>query len=435
MLNCPRCGSDRIQKRGTTKAGKQIYQCQNEICDHPWFRDEDNTVLEKEPTKDSYFKEEGTKGEVGFKTYHRITTLDELIDYCQIDLGVWEIERWICNKWEVGRKEKQVDMTWEDGLASGSVYDTGKVFVEPLFQVKVWLRKKIEEIRATNNIKDQIEEAKKFAPKYPRISYKKLDNGLLYEIGMPDLHFGRLTWDEESGENFDVKIAKEVANDVVDRLLSYTRNFPVSKILLPFGNDFFNVNNKQETTAHGTPQQEDTRWQKTFRLGRELAVQIIDKCSVVAPVDVLIIPGNHDEEKMFFLGDAVQSWYHNSPNVNVDNGAAKRKYYQFGTDMIGFTHGYYEKVDKLALLMALEAPKMWGDTTIREMHLGDKHNKKDIEYKTDEGCGVTVRILRALAAKDAWTVDKGYVGALRAAESFLWHPTEGLLAQFTAVVK
>src|SRR6202034_1955356 len=32
----------------------------------------------------------------------RISTLDELIAHCKIDLKEWEIERFICNKWEVG---------------------------------------------------------------------------------------------------------------------------------------------------------------------------------------------------------------------------------------------------------------------------------------------------------------------------------------------
>ena len=72
---------------------------------------------------------------------------------------------------------------------------------------------------------------------------------------------------------------------------------------------------------------------------------------------------------------------------------------------------------------------------IREWHTGDKHHKKDIVYAANERCGVMVRILRSLAAVDAWTFDKGFVGAVRAGESFMWHPEDGLIAQFTAMPK
>lgn len=53
----------------------------------------------------------------------RITTLDELIAFCEIDLNVWNIDRHIINKWEVG-------INGEDGIE-----------VSPLFQVKAWLTK------------------------------------------------------------------------------------------------------------------------------------------------------------------------------------------------------------------------------------------------------------------------------------------------------
>lgn len=119
---------------------------------------------------------------------------------------------------------------------------------------------------------------------------------------MPDIHFGKLTWREESGDDYDIKIAREIVTSTLERLLSYAEHFGVERILFPFGNDFFNVDNIDNTTTHGTPQQEDTRWRKTFREGKRLAVSMIDRCLSIAPVDVLVIPGNHDEQRSFFPG-------------------------------------------------------------------------------------------------------------------------------------
>jgi hypothetical protein len=206
----------------------------------------------------------------------------------------------------------------------------------------------------------------------------------------------------------------------------------VSRILFPVGNDYFNVNDKKEETIHGTRQQEDTRWQKTFRKGHQLMVQQIDKLQTIAPVDVLVIPGNHDEERAFYMGEVLSAWYRNCPNVTVDNRAVKRKYYAHGVNLIGLTHGYYEKPATLCNLMPLEVPQLWAASKYREFHLGDKHHKKDMITITEEFTGVVVRILRALSAASTWSFDKGYLGALRAGEGFLWHPSNGLIAQFTA---
>jgi hypothetical protein len=279
-----------------------------------------------------------------------------------------------------------------------------------------------------------IQDAKEFAPKYPKIKYTRRRDKMLYEIAIPDIHFGRLAWHEESGNDFDIKIAERVVKQALAQLLQYSENFEIGRILLPIGNDFFNANSKMNTTVKGTVQQEDTRWQKTFRAGRRLATEMIDACAEIAPVDVLFIPGNHDEERVFYLGDALECWYHNNKSVSVDNRAVSRKYYHFGKVLLGFTHGDSETIKKLPNLMQFEMPKLWGDSIYREWHTGDKHHKMDYVLEVDEQVGIVIRILRSLVPADAWTFSRGFVGSQRAAEAFMWHPENGLVAQFTAGV-
>jgi hypothetical protein len=54
-----------------------------------------------------------------------IHTLEELIEYCKIDLNIWRVDRFVANKWEMGYKN-------EDDKARSL----------PLFQIKAWLVKK-----------------------------------------------------------------------------------------------------------------------------------------------------------------------------------------------------------------------------------------------------------------------------------------------------
>jgi len=63
----------------------------------------------------------------------RIKTLDQLLQECEVDLGIWRVDHYIVNKWEVGAKDK----SWA-------------VIIHPLFQVKAWLvRRKPEPLFPT----------------------------------------------------------------------------------------------------------------------------------------------------------------------------------------------------------------------------------------------------------------------------------------------
>ena len=72
------------------------------------------------------FAESGNYAEAETGRGRRIKTLEALIDECNIDLKVWNIEKHVVNKWEVGTRDQG-----------------GKIIVEPLFQVKAWLSKKV----------------------------------------------------------------------------------------------------------------------------------------------------------------------------------------------------------------------------------------------------------------------------------------------------
>jgi len=93
------------------------------------------------PQKDfAEFKEDGNYAIAETKS-SRIKTLEQLIEACEIDLNIWEIERHLINKWEVGAKAAHKNLKYVDGKATGTIQMAGLV-VEPLFQVKAWLIRK-----------------------------------------------------------------------------------------------------------------------------------------------------------------------------------------------------------------------------------------------------------------------------------------------------
>lgn len=421
-VRCPDCGGQRTQRRGRG----EVY-CKD--C-RRYF----NPQLAA-PQGENAQVEYGDEYINVISASRRIHSIEDVIREFKIDTTQWKVDKVRTRTSEGYRKDRTVEWEVSEGqVTRGKVKDSGKMLVVPLFHMEVRFIRKTDEIRARLAIEDLIADARRKIPPKP-LRPKPPRGGLCLEVDFPDLHFGKLTWEEESGENYDIKIASQLVRDAVASLLGYARHHKIERILLPLGNDFFNVDNKENTTTHGTPQQEDTRYQKTFRMGRQLAVEIIEGLAQLAPVDVVIIPGNHDETRMFYLGDLLDVKYSKDKNITVNNAAKKRKYYTFGKTLIGLTHGYHEKLDKLSFIMATEQPDLWAKTHHREWHLGDKHHKKDLLYGAEDLNGVTIRLLRSLSATDAWHFDKGFVGTPRGAEAFLWHPEDGLVAQYHTTVK
>jgi hypothetical protein len=345
----------------------------------------------------------------------RVVTVEKLLEIYNIDLEIWEIEKQIINTWEVGAKGPD-----------------SKITTTPLFQVKLWLKKKQVLFELHTVRREFLEDLKKLSPQVPSNFRKQPQEGKLLEITVFDLHFGKVAWHEEVGENYNIEIATQRFNDCIDYFIDLYKGTSLDRILLPISNDFFNSDRSHpfNSTTSGTPQEEDTRWQNTFRKGRELLITNIQKLSKIAPVEVKVVPGNHDYERSFYLGDSLEGWFHNDQNVDIDNSPSPRKYFSYGKNLIGFTHGNNEKLADLPMIMAQENPTAWAMSYYREFHLGHLHHKKEGRFNaTNELQGVMVRHMSSLSGTDSWHHKKGYVGARKSAEAFLWDKEKGLLNQ------
>jgi hypothetical protein len=208
--------------------------------------------------------------------------------------------------------------------------------------------------------------------------------------------------------------------DTIEDLVNKGRGINIEKILLPIGNDGMNTDGMRMATTKGTPQHDVLGWKESFKGYWTLIVRAVDFLKDVAPVDIIVVSGNHDYERMFYAGDVLSGWYRNDPNVSVDNSTMPRKYYKYGKNMIMFTHGDNEKPGDMPLIMATEQPEMFASTEFREAHCGHYHKEQVNEYR-----GVKVRFLPSICALDEWHKKMGYQ-SLRTAQAFIWNHDEGL---------
>lgn len=380
------------------------------------------------PDSDSSFTVSGDRGELKQKVNRDIRTLDELIVACKIDTSVWEVEKFVCNKWSMAAMPKTV------GSSKNWQRESTEPIITPIFQVKAWLKRKVAVIAARDEIATLIADAKKFIPRRApaiRTTGLKTPSGNMLEVSIPDLHLGKLAWAPETGHaHYDIKTAVKLYEAALEALIARTSQCKFDRVLLVLGNDLLHSDTKQGTTTAGTQLDTDSRFHKSFLEARRMVTRAIERLRPIAPVTAAMVQGNHDNLSVWHLGDSLECFYHNATDVEILNSPNTRKYVQFGRVMLLLTHGDKGKLKDLPLLMATEQPKMFGETLHREAHVGHRHQLEVQEHR-----GIKIRTSPALCPPDAWHAENLFVGNARAAEAFVWHREEGLIAQATYTVQ
>lgn len=277
------------------------------------------------------------------------------------------------------------------------------------------------------------------APTIKEIKYSVKDDPHMLEVSLMDHHFGKLAWGRESANDYDLKIASELYERAIEDLLSVSSPFNIDRIVLPFGHDFFHINDASEKTPKSQHNLDvEGRLAKIYECGAWAVVRAVERCLTVAPVDVVLVPGNHDQDISYFLAFTLKMAFRDTPNVTVDAEPRCRKYVRYGTNLIGMMHWLYQrnKAERLGLIMAGERKQDWAETTVHEWHLGHIHKKQTQEvYSLDEELGVRVRVLPSLTGTDKWHYEQGYVLSPRCAEAYLWGRDYGYRAHFNAYAR
>lgn len=329
-------------------------------------------------------------------TSSNINSLEKVIEHCNIDTSIWNIEKYAI---EQGANDKE-------GNAQ--------------FRWKLNLEKKVSDFNE-KIISDLKEDLKKNSKIVARKNYGK-SNGFMLEIAIFDSHMGKLSFWGETNSNYDLKIAKQAYLDTLYDLLEKAKKFGTpEKILFIIGQDFINIDNNLLTTTAGTKQDVDGRYPKIVKEGREVLTHSIDILKEIAPVEVLVSPGNHDFNTMFHIGDSVECYYHNDENVTVNNQPISRKYVKYGKSLICLSHGDKIKADQIPLIMATECSKDWATTKYKFCFLGHYHTESMKEIR-----GVKIHYLSSISAPDLYHFDNGYVGNIRQAQAFIFDKENGL---------
>lgn len=345
-------------------------------------------------------REETADGMTFLAVGRRIKTLEDLIAHVGLDLTKYEVHEPAATSWDVTLRDPE----------------TGEPTTVQNHRIAFKARPK-----TGPNLQERVEAIVAGAFKTRTILARPVvkavfKNGLMQAVFIMDPHIGKRAWGAETRRgNYDLPIGIATLRDANAHHIRCGDDRKVAERVLFIGGDYFNADTKAGTTTGGTPQDNDSRLPKMFEEGSRALFDIIEWSAEKVPTKVVVVPGNHDSASAWALQFALQCYFRKDKRVTIDTGHQTRKYHVHGKCLIGLTHG--DKAWKrLPGLMSREAAFEWGRTTLRHIHHGHLHSKRQI----DTVDGVTVFQHPALCESDFWHSEEGYVSD-RGQESYYYH--------------
>lgn len=242
------------------------------------------------------------------------------------------------------------------------------------------------------------------------------------EISIADFHLAKKTLENETIED---KVNQYI--QIIEELLFKVRKvYKINKLVFPISNDFFHTDNYQNQTTNGTPQDVLTGFDHEYEVGFDLLVRAINRLqSTASEVLVLLVQGNHDRTKGFYVAHALDVYFKNNERVTFDRTHGVTKSVVLGNTFIGYHHGNC-KIDDLPLLFATgKDSSAFGNAVYREVHTADKHH-----YMAKEVKGVRIQQVPSLSGTDRWHLDNNFVHSVRAGLALCYDKVKGKTAEF-----
>jgi hypothetical protein len=271
-------------------------------------------------------------------------------------------------------------------------------------QTAQWVKTNIDHERQMELMRDAVEALAQDLPVIERIPKARgahKDMMAVYPMGDP--HVGLLSWGEETGQDWDLKIAETAFCNIFNRLVATAP--PCKEAVIVNLGDYFHADNFEGVTSRAKHSLDvDGRFAKMIAVGVKIMRQMIESALARHErVRVINAIGNHDDTGAVWLSICLHHMYQNNPRLTVDTKPAPFHYFSFGNSLFGVHHTHTCKPAQLPAVMASMVPEQWGAAMFRTWLTGHIHHDVVREYS-----GCTVESFRTLAAKDAYASWHGY---------------------------
>jgi hypothetical protein len=247
-----------------------------------------------------------------------------------------------------------------------------------------------------------------FADKIPKAKVgapaKRGNADLLNCFVVTDFHMGALSWEPETGADWDIAIAERALVEWFRQVISQVPAAEtavlaqLSDLLHWDGMDAVTPASKHLLDA-------DTRFQKLVRCAIRVLRQVIGMLlERHAKLHIIMADANHDPVSQVWLREWLSVYYEDDARVTVDTSPSPYNAYEFGNVALFFHHGHRRKVSNVSEVFAGKFRELFGRTKYAYAHMGHLHH---VDVKEDNL--MIVEQHRTLAAPDAYAARGGWL--------------------------
>lgn len=294
--------------------------------------------------------------------------------------------------------------------------------------LRQWVKSQTDEERQfeilCERLDNTLEGIRSFKPTKPP---KGTDENLLSLLTITDFHLGMYAWEAETGDDWNVEIARDVfLNSVHDMIQASPKSG--TGILCQLG-DFLHWDGILSVTpSSGHILDADTRYGKLVELAMSVMAEAVKMMlKKFDKVVVVSAEGNHDISGSIWLRKYIKHLFADEKRLSVIDNEFPYYAYLHGQTMLAFHHGHKVKLANLHKLFASEPRfrSMWGDANYTYIHTGHYHHERLVE----DG-GAIAEMHPTLAGRDAYAARGGWVSR-RGAKVITYDKSDGEVARVT----
>lgn len=289
-----------------------------------------------------------------------------------------------------------------------------------------WVKTRIDEERAAeiraaviDGMRDEIPRA------HPVEAPEHGNESLCNCYVITDFHLGMLSWGEETGADWDVKIAERTLIRWFEAAIAQSPNAETA--VFAQLSDFLHADGLVAKTPESQhPLDVDTRFQKVVRAAiRVLRAVVAMLLAKHKRLHIIMADANHDPVSQVWFREWFAVMYEEEPRVTVDTSPSPYNAFEFGKVALFFHHGHKRKVANVSEVFVAQFREMFGRTKHAYAHTGHLHSR-DVK----ENNMMIVEQHRTLAASDAYAARGGWLSG-RDASVITYHKKFGEVSRLT----
>ncbi|WP_320202815.1 oxidoreductase [Agrobacterium rosae] len=263
----------------------------------------------------------------------------------------------------------------------------------------------------------------------PRIAImpapQHVEEELLNQFVVTDSHFGMLAHREETGADYDLRLAEQL---LLDWFAAAVAGAPQAHtaVLAQLGDLLHHDALESVTPAHKHVLDADSRLHKVVRVVIRTLRRVVDMLlQKHKHVHVVMASGNHDPASSVWVRELLATIYENEPRVTVDTSPMLYYAYKWGDTALFYHHGHKRGVAQVDATLAGMFREMFGQSKYAFAHVGHLHS--------DEGRKSALMYVErheTLAAPDAYAAGGGWLSG-RSAKVITYSRRYGEVARAT----